>query len=98
MYGTMTMVSRSSICCNDSLHSRSASDMYSSSSAEELAEEDEEEEEGRESMSASEELTCGSMKLWLLLRDMAAGCDIGVRDAGSATAASYPNGINEAES
>ena len=28
------------------------------------------EEEGRESISASEELTCGSMKLWLLLRDM----------------------------
>ena len=67
MYGTMTMVSSSSICCSDSLHSLSASETYSSSSTEELVEE-----EGRESMSASEELACGSMKLWLLLRDMAA--------------------------
>ena len=38
------MVSSSSICCSDSLHSRSASDMYSSSSAEELVGD-----EGRES-------------------------------------------------
>lgn len=67
MYGTITMVNSSSICCNDSLHSLSASDMYSSSSTEELVEE-----EGSESISASEELTWGSMKLWLLLRDMAA--------------------------
>ena len=75
MYGTMTMVNSNSICCNDSLHSLSASDMYSSSSTEEL-----EEEEGSESMSASEELACGSMKLWLLLSDMAAvwGCDNGI--------------------
>jgi hypothetical protein len=68
MYGTMTMVNSNSICCSDSLHSLSASDTYSSSSAEELVDE-----EGRESISsASEELRCGSMKLWLLLRDMMA--------------------------
>ena len=67
MYGTITIVSSSSICCSDSLHSLSASDIYSSSSAEELVEE-----LGRESISASEELAWGSMKLWLLLRDMVA--------------------------
>src|SRR5690242_19539328 len=67
MYGTITMVSSSSICCNDSLHSLSASETYSSSSTEELVEE-----LGRESMSASEELAWGSMKLALLLRDMVA--------------------------
>lgn len=68
----MTIVNSSSICCSDSLHSLSASDTYSSSSTEELVDE-----EGRESMSASE-LSCGSMKLWLLLRDMVAvsiGCE-----------------------
>lgn len=67
MYGTITIVSSSSICCSDSRHSLSASDTYSSSSTEELVEE-----LGRESMSASEELAWGSMKLWLLLRDMVA--------------------------
>jgi hypothetical protein len=45
------MVSSSSICCNDSLHSRSASDMYSSSSAEELVGD-----EGRESTSSKSSL------------------------------------------
>jgi hypothetical protein len=67
MYGTITIVSNNSICCKDSLHSLSASDTYSSSSTEELVEE-----LGRESISASEELAWGSMKLWLLLRDMVA--------------------------
>jgi|TARA_R110002003_G_scaffold1005_2_gene21965 hypothetical protein len=66
MYGTRTMVNSSSICCNDSLHSLSASDTYSSSSTEELVEED-----GNESISsASDELIGGSMKLSLLLMDM----------------------------
>jgi hypothetical protein len=62
-YGTMTIVNSSSSCCNDSFHSRSASDMYSSSSASELVEE-----EGKESTSSAEEC---SMKLSLLLIDMA---------------------------
>jgi hypothetical protein len=67
IYGTSTMVSNSSICCSDSLHSLSASDMYSSSSAEETVAE-----EGRESISsASEELIAWSMKLSLLLMAMA---------------------------
>jgi hypothetical protein len=52
------MVSSSSICCNDSLHSRSASDTYSSSSAEEVVADD-----GSESIpSLSEEPSVGSMK------------------------------------
>ena len=63
-YGTMTIVNNSSNCCSDSFHSLSASDMYSSSSAEELVAED-----GNESISSLED---GSMKLSLLLRDMAA--------------------------
>ena len=61
------MVNNSSICCNDSLHSLSASDMYSSSSTEEAVGED-----GSESISsASEELMECSMKLSLLFIDMA---------------------------
>lgn len=65
-YGTMTIVSNNSSCCNDSLHSLSASETYSSSSAEEAVAED-----GSESMSsASEELVGGSMKLSLMLMDM----------------------------
>jgi hypothetical protein len=67
MYGTRTMVNSSSICCNDSLHSLSASETYSSSSTEDAVGED-----GRESISsASEELSGRSMKLSLLLMDMA---------------------------
>jgi hypothetical protein len=67
IYGTSTMVKSSSICCKDSLHSRSASETYSSSSTEDAVGED-----GRESISsASEELSGGSMKLSLLLVDMA---------------------------
>ena len=91
----MTIVSNSSICCNDSLHSLSASDTYSSSSTEELVEE-----EGRESMSASEELTCGSIKLWLLLRDMAAALKALKFERGGvnlATAVCYRICIDEAE-
>ena len=90
----MTIVSNSSICCNDSLHSLSASDTYSSSSTEELVEE-----EGRESMSASE-LSCGSMKLWLLLRDMAAALKALKFERGGvnlATAVCYRICIDEAE-
>jgi hypothetical protein len=63
-YGTMTMVNKSSNCCNDSFHSLSASDMYSSSSASELVAED-----GNESISSGES---GSTKLSLLLIDMVA--------------------------
>jgi hypothetical protein len=67
IYGTTTMVNNSSICCSDSLHSLSASDMNSSSSADETVAED-----GRESISsASEELMAWSMKLSLLLMAMA---------------------------
>jgi hypothetical protein len=67
-YGTSTMVNNSSICCNDSLHSLSASETYSSSSSAE----DAVGEDGRESISsASEELSGCSMKLSLLLVDMA---------------------------
>ena len=66
----MTIVNKSSSCCSDSLHSRSASDMYSSSSTEELVEE-----EGRESISSLED---GSTKLSLLLNDMT-GVDVGGR-------------------
>lgn len=56
------MVNNSSSCCSDSLHSRSASDRYSSSSASEFVED-----EGRESISSAED---GSTKLSLLI-DMA---------------------------
>lgn len=66
----MTIVNNSSSCCNDSLHSLSASDMYSSSSTEELVDE-----EGRESISSLED---GSTKLSLLLDDMA-GVQVGGR-------------------
>jgi hypothetical protein len=72
MYGTKTMVNNSSICCNDSLHSLSASDTYSSSSTEDAVGED-----GRESISsASEELSGRSMKLSLLLMDMAQSAEM----------------------
>ena len=66
----MTIVSNSSSCCSDSLHSLSASDMYSSSSAEELVAED-----GKESTSSLENglgLVEGSMKPSLLLMSMMA--------------------------
>jgi len=71
----MTIVSNSSNCCSDSLHSRSASDMYSSSSAEEVVADD-----GKESISSLENapgLVDGSMKLSLLLISMmAVGCKV----------------------
>ena len=75
----MTIVSSNSNCCNDSRHSLSASETYSSSSTEELVED-----EGRESISsAEEELIGGSMKLSLLLIDMAKDvCADRVIDAG----------------
>jgi hypothetical protein len=67
IYGTRTMVNSSSICCNDSRHSRSASERYSSSSTVELVAE-----EGRESISSVEGLVGGSMKESLVLSDMVA--------------------------
>ncbi len=65
----MTMVNNSSNCCNDSFHSLSASDMYSSSSADELVADD-----GNESISSGED---GSMKLSLLLMDMVVAVILG---------------------
>ena len=66
-YGTATIVRMSSICCNDSRHSRSASETNSLLSAVELVED-----EGKEFISLpSEKLSGSSMKEALFDMDMA---------------------------
>lgn len=72
MTGTTIMVNINSICCNDSRHSRSASEMNSSSSAEEPPDELLVDEDGSESNSSMSELAAASTYDALFESDMVA--------------------------